>query len=80
MLNVNLACVPLNKSLACVEQSQKLNECVSYKKAVSSLMYIPVLARSNIAYSTGILFRIFHKPSKHFLCLVKKVLKYLRGT
>ncbi|GBL76268.1 Retrovirus-related Pol polyprotein from transposon TNT 1-94 [Araneus ventricosus] len=80
MPNVNPVSVPFDKSLTCLDHSKKLQEYIPYRIAVSSLMYLSVVSRPDIAYSVGVLSRVLDKPSKVYWCLVKKVLKYLKGT
>ncbi|GBO43956.1 Retrovirus-related Pol polyprotein from transposon TNT 1-94 [Araneus ventricosus] len=43
-------------------------------------MHLPVVYRPDIVYSVGVLSRVLNKPSKVHWCLIKEVLKYLKGT
>ncbi|GBM61162.1 Retrovirus-related Pol polyprotein from transposon TNT 1-94 [Araneus ventricosus] len=80
MSSANPVSVPFDKSLTCLDYSEKFQEDIPYRKAVGSLMYLAVVSRPDIAYSVGALSRILDKLSKVYWCLVKKVLKYLKGT
>ncbi|GBN35929.1 hypothetical protein AVEN_54315-1 [Araneus ventricosus] len=78
MSSANPVSVSFDKSLTCLDHSEKLKEDIPYRKAVSSLMYL-VVSRPDIAYSVGVLSRGLDNPSKVHWCLVKKVLKYFSG-
>jgi hypothetical protein len=53
---------------------------VPYVSAVGNLMYVMVCTRSDIAHAVGILSRYMSKPGKENWTIVKRVLRYLRGT
>jgi hypothetical protein len=53
---------------------------VPYSLAVSSLMYVMVCTRPNIAHAMGVASRYMNNPGKEHLEAVKWILKYLRGT
>ncbi|GBN71094.1 Retrovirus-related Pol polyprotein from transposon TNT 1-94 [Araneus ventricosus] len=78
--SANPVSVLFDKSLTCLDHSEKLQEDIPYRKAVGRLIYIAVVSRPDIAYSVGVLSRVLDKQSKVHWCLVKKVLKYLKGT
>ncbi|GBM79237.1 Retrovirus-related Pol polyprotein from transposon TNT 1-94 [Araneus ventricosus] len=78
MPSVNPVSVPFDKSLTCLDHSEKLQEDIPYRKAVDSLMYLAVVPIPDIAYSVGVLSRILGKPSNVHWCLVKKVPTYLK--
>ncbi|GBL75417.1 hypothetical protein AVEN_55470-1 [Araneus ventricosus] len=80
MSSANPVSVSFDKSLTCLDHSEKLKEDIPYRKAVSSLMYLVVVSRPDIAYSVNVLSRGLDKLSKVHWCLVKKVLKYLKET
>ncbi|GBM81735.1 Retrovirus-related Pol polyprotein from transposon TNT 1-94 [Araneus ventricosus] len=80
MSSANPVSVPFDKSLTYLDHSEMLQEDIPYRKAVGSLMYLAVVSRPDIAYSVGMLSSVLDKQSKLHWCLVKKVLKYLKGT
>ena len=53
---------------------------VPYASAISSLMYVLVYTRPDIAHVVRVLRRFMSKPRKEHWTLVKQVFKYLRGT
>ena len=53
---------------------------VPYASAVGSLMYAMVCTRPYIAYAVGVLSKFMSKPGKEHWKIVKRVLRYLRGT
>lgn len=80
MSTANPVCVPIEKDLLSQEPSENLSEEVPYRKAVGSLMYLGMVTRPDIAFSISVLSQVLDKPTKRHWCLVKKVLKYLKGT
>ena len=53
---------------------------VPYSSVVSSLMYVQVCTRLDIAFIVGVLSRYSSDPSQSYWKVAKKVLRYLRGT
>jgi hypothetical protein len=53
---------------------------VPYASLVGSLMYAMVSTRPYIAHVVGVLSRYMSKPGKEHCTIVKRVLRYLRGT
>jgi len=53
---------------------------VPYASAVSSLMYVMVCTRSDIAHEMGVLSRVMSKTGKEHWTTIKWVFSYLRGT
>eukprot|EP00253_Pinus_taeda_P024616 PITA_24616 len=53
---------------------------VPYASTVSSLMYVMVCTRSDLAHAVGVLSRFMSKPGKEHWTTVKRVFRYLRGT
>lgn len=47
---------------------------------MGSLIYLALVSRPDIAYAISVLSQVLDKPLKLHWCLVKKVLKYLKGT
>lgn len=72
--------IPIDKSMLSVEDSEKLDEQTPYRKAVGSLIYLATVSRPDISYVISVLSQFLDKPTKVHWCLVKKVLKYLKGT
>ena len=77
--------IPIGVKLS-AEQCPKTQEaeedmsCVPYASAVSSLMYVMVCTRPDIADVAGVLSRFMSKPGKEHWTTVKWVFRYLRGT
>lgn len=80
MSTANPVCVPIDKDVFSSEPSVKLDEEIPYRKAVGSLMYLATVTRPDIAYAISVLSQVLDKPLRKHWSLVKKVLKYLRGT
>jgi hypothetical protein len=53
---------------------------VPYDSVASSLMYVMVCTRPDIAHVVGVLSRYMSKPGKEHWTLVKRVFRYLSGT
>ena len=60
------------------DNSAKVNETV-YKSMIGKLQYV-VYRRPNIALSIGIFVRFFAKPRENHLMVVKRIMRYLKGT
>eukprot|EP00253_Pinus_taeda_P030075 PITA_30075 len=77
--------VPVGVTLS-VEQCPKTQEeeedmsHVPYASVVRRLMYAMVCTRPDIAHAVGVLSRFMSKPGKEHWTIVKRVLRYLRGT
>ena len=53
---------------------------VPYASAVSSLMYVMVCTRPDIAHAVGVLSRFMSKLGREHWTIVKRVFRYLHGT
>lgn len=61
--------------------SSEENNCnAPYREAVGSLMYLQVLSRPDISYAVNIVSRTLEKPSEAHWRLVKRIIRYLKGT
>ncbi|XP_047335591.1 secreted RxLR effector protein 161-like [Impatiens glandulifera] len=54
-------------------------DAVQYRSLVGSLLYLTI-TRPDIMYTTGLLSRFMHRPSKIHLGVAKRVLRYIKGT
>ncbi|RVW76154.1 Retrovirus-related Pol polyprotein from transposon TNT 1-94 [Vitis vinifera] len=68
------------------EQSPKTEEemdhmsKVPYASAISSLMYVMVCTRSDIAHAVGVVSKFMNRPGKQHWETVKWILRYLKGS
>ena len=54
--------------------------CVPYREAVGNLMYLQVVTRPDIAYAINIASRALEKPTESHWQLVKRIMRYVKGT
>jgi hypothetical protein len=62
------------------ETSDLFDNVKLYQEAVGSLIYLMTGTRPDIAYSVGVVSRYMHKPTKVHWLMVKRILRYLKGT
>lgn len=62
------------------KQEQDDMKRVPYASAISSLMYVMVCTRPNIAHAVGVVSRYMSNPGRQHWEAVKWILRYLRGT
>ena len=51
-----------------------------YHKAVGNLMFLQIIRRPDMSFSNNVLSRNLEKPSEEHWILVKRILRYLKGT
>uniref|UniRef100_A0A803LIK5 Uncharacterized protein n=1 Tax=Chenopodium quinoa TaxID=63459 RepID=A0A803LIK5_CHEQI len=80
MLDCKPADTPMvvNHGLQILEQAESVNQ-TQYQKLVRKLIYLSH-TRPDIAYAVGVVSRFMHKPQKHHLEVVYRILRYLKGT
>lgn len=61
------------------EEGKDLENATMYRQLVGSLIYL-TLARPDITYAVGIASRYMEKPKKLHLELVRRILRYVKGT
>ena len=57
------------------------SECnAPFREAVGSLIFLQVVSRPDISFAVNIVARVLDKPSKGHWLLVKRIIRYLKGT
>lgn len=51
-----------------------------YREAVGNLIFLQVVSRPDIAYAVNIAARMLDKPCEKYWSLVKRIMRYLKGT
>ncbi|GFY70181.1 retrovirus-related Pol polyprotein from transposon TNT 1-94 [Trichonephila inaurata madagascariensis] len=62
MINSNHVSTPIEKGAITTDDSVSLSADVPYHEAVSSLMFLAIVTRPDIAYAVGVLFQVLDKP------------------
>ncbi|KAK2578707.1 hypothetical protein KPH14_012663 [Odynerus spinipes] len=62
------------------KESQGEELCAPYREAVGNLMYLQVVSRPDIAFALNIASRSLDKPTESHWNLVKRILRYIKGT
>jgi len=62
------------------QEEEEVMSCFLYASAVSSLMYVMVCTRPDIAHAMGVFSRFMSKLGMEHWTIVKWVFRYLRGT
>jgi hypothetical protein len=62
-----------------VDDDKNLEDVTMYQKMVGSLIYL-TLTHPDIAYSVGVVSRYMSNPKKSHLDVVKRILRYVKGT
>lgn len=73
---------PADSSINAAEISEAMNEEIEFpfRQAVGSLMYLMVATRPDLSFAVGCVSRYLDKPSKIHVNMVKRILRYLKGT
>lgn len=79
MENCNRAPTPMTEGFCITGKGEKFDSKL-YREAVGSLLYIATKTRSDISYAVGLLARACEAPTEREWVVVKRVLRYLRGT
>ena len=53
---------------------------ISYREAVGCLMYFMIGTRPNVAFAASIASRFLEKPAEEHWIIVKRIIRYLKGT
>lgn len=81
MIEANAVSTPMEKSQLAEEEIGKINlEKTPYRQAVGSLMYLAVATRPDIVFAVSYCSQFLDKAEKHHWAMVKRILKYLKGT
>lgn len=81
MNDANSVSTPMEKNLSAGEESEDFNdESIPYRQAVGSLMYLAVATRPDLAFVVSFCSQFLDKSKKHHWLMIKRVLKYLKGT
>lgn len=76
----NPVCTPVDKTLILQEPSENLYDGIPYRRAVESFMNLDVTTRLDIAYAISVQTEVLGKPLKIHWSLLKRILKYFKGT
>ncbi|XP_021723750.1 uncharacterized protein LOC110691138 [Chenopodium quinoa] len=68
----------MKHGLQIIEGAESVNQ-TRYQRLVGKLIYLSH-TRPDLAYAVGVVSRIMHKPQKHHLEAVYRILRYLKGT
>ncbi|CAA0823425.1 cysteine-rich RLK (RECEPTOR-like protein kinase) 8 [Striga hermonthica] len=63
----------------CAQDGKALEDATMYRQLVGSLIYL-TLTRPDISYAVGIASRFMEKPKKPHLELVRRILRYVKGS
>jgi hypothetical protein len=80
MLESNPVGVPIEKGSITTVESASLSEDVPFREAIGSLMFLSIVTRPDISYVVGVLSQVLDKPKQQHWNLVKRTLRYLKGT
>ncbi|GFV83662.1 retrovirus-related Pol polyprotein from transposon TNT 1-94 [Trichonephila clavipes] len=80
MINSNHVNTSIEKGIITTNDSVSLSIDVPYCEAVSSLMFLGIVSRPDIAYAVGVLSQVLDKPQQIHWTMVKRILRFLNGT
>uniref|UniRef100_A0A6N2MZF3 Integrase catalytic domain-containing protein n=1 Tax=Salix viminalis TaxID=40686 RepID=A0A6N2MZF3_SALVM len=79
MLSTKPAITPINGKLNLSLSGTVLNSPKYYQQLVGKLIYLTI-TRPDITYAVSLVSQFMHAPTDHHLSMVKRILRYLKGT
>ncbi|CAA0812500.1 Uncharacterized mitochondrial protein AtMg00810 [Striga hermonthica] len=80
MIDCKTLSIPIEANAKiCAQDGKDLEDATIYRQLVGSLIYL-TLTRPNISYAVGIASRFMEKPKKPLLELVRRILRYVKGS
>src|SRR5579871_3987418 len=63
-----------------LQENKEVIDHAEYRSIVGALNYLAMLTRPDIVFATGMVVRFVHKPGLAHWQVVKRILRYLKGT
>ncbi|KAJ6293717.1 hypothetical protein OIU76_021890 [Salix suchowensis] len=79
MLSTKPAITPIDSKLNLSLSGTVLNSPKYYQQLVGKLIYLTI-TRPDITYAVSLVSQFMHAPTDHHLSMVKRILRYLKGT
>ena len=85
MIHANSSATPLpkNASFSFADSNDQLlseKDHTTYRSIIGGLLYLATCTRPDLSFSVSVLVRHLHEPIARHLLLLKRVLRYLKGT
>lgn len=80
MENANSVFTPIERCQLTEEVADAETTDAPYREAVGCLIYLAVATRPDIAFAVGYVSQFLEKPKEQHWTMVKRILKYLKGT
>ena len=80
MFDITLMSTPMDQHVKLYRHDKEPVAQLAYSKVIGSLMYAMTYTRPNISFAVAKLSRFTSNPEPHHWKVVKRVLKYLKGT
>lgn len=79
MTNANAVSTPIETGWSSMDFEKK--DCIApYREAVGNLMFLQVVSRPDIMFAVNIAARAFENPSEGHWFIVKRIMRYLKGS
>ena len=79
MTNSKPVYTPLDSKLKIDLKKEPLRNPAYYQKLVGKLIYLTI-TRPDISYAVNLVSQHMHAPTVHYLNMVKRILRYLKGS
>ncbi|XP_004292511.1 PREDICTED: uncharacterized mitochondrial protein AtMg00810-like [Fragaria vesca subsp. vesca] len=79
MKDIKPARTPLDSKLKLDITGENLTDVCSYQRLVGKLIYLTI-TRPDLTYAVSLVSQFLHSPTTHHLSIVKRILRYLKGT